>query len=112
MAKKIGNACISTGEYEKDGVKKKSWLTIGTIFLDDKGNESVRFEVGPVFTPDKNGYGVAWVKLFKDDDRKQQPAYKPYNEHQQSKANAYQPEPRYSAEDRPPLPDDNNDLQF
>lgn len=109
MARKIGVASISTGEYEKDGEKKKRWLNIGVVFEDDRGNVSIKFEVLPVMTADKSGYGAAWVKIFLDDNKQDAPpAYKPPNRpaactdpHSQAKANAYQPEPRFSADDLP-----------
>jgi hypothetical protein len=79
MARKIGTAAISTGEYEKDGQQKKKWLNIGAVFEDEKGNVSIKFEVLPVPTPQKDGYPAAWVKIFLDDNNKQgspPPAYK------------------------------------
>lgn len=101
MARKIGVASISTGEYEKDGEKKKRWLNIGVVFEDDRGNVSIKFEVLPVMTADKSGYGAAWVKIFFDDNKQDaQPAYKPPTPHSQAKANAYQPE-RFTESDLP-----------
>lgn len=102
MARKIGVASISTGEYEKDGEKKKSWLNIGVVFEDEKGNVSIKFSVLPVPVPDKSGYPAAWVKIFLDDNKPEKPpAYKPQTAHEQAKQNAYQPDPRYNEDDQP-----------
>jgi hypothetical protein len=109
MAKKIGIASISTGEYEKDGEKKKRWLNIGVVFEDERGNISIKFEVLPVMTADKVGYGAAWVKIFMDDNKQDAPpAYKPppkrpaacTDPHSLAKANAYQPD-RFTESDQP-----------
>lgn len=61
-SKYIGDLCFSTGEYEKDGEKKKRWSKAGAVFKNEEtGAMSVKFEALPA-GPDWSG----WMRLFFD----------------------------------------------
>jgi len=61
MAKYYGDACISDGEYEKDGEKKKSWMKVGTVVQQDSGSLSVHL---PLFGK--------WINIFPKQQGQQQ----------------------------------------
>lgn len=61
--KKFGNLVATIGEYtNKEGDKKKNYLTVGIVFEDDKGRLSVKMNAMPV-TPEWSG----WLSIYKDD---------------------------------------------
>jgi len=58
-SKYYGDLVFSTGEYEKDGEKKKPWSKAGAVFKDSEtGNISIKFEAMPV------GEWSGWMKVF------------------------------------------------
>jgi hypothetical protein len=66
MAQAIGKIVASNGEYEVDGVKKKRWQKIGTLFQDNQTAEfSMKIDAIPV-GPEWSG----WAKVFPLDERK------------------------------------------
>jgi hypothetical protein len=102
--KKLGNLCVSTGEYtDSSGELKKRWSTIGVALQDERGIV-MKFDLLPAMSIGKNGYPEAWVKIFPDAPKEQ-------TSHHYAKSNGYQtqesqapapaPAPRYTAEDRP-----------
>ena len=70
MAKKIFDAVATTGTYtDKQGNEKKRYLTVGTVFEDDKGRMSLKLESLPV----GDGWN-GWVSFFTPKEQTKKPA--------------------------------------
>lgn len=68
--KKTHDIAISNGEYQQNGVTKKRWITLGSVFTDERtGRQSIKLDVMPVGVPDFEG----WMGMFPVQDRDQQP---------------------------------------
>lgn len=65
--KYYGDLVFSTGEYEKDGEKRKRWSKAGAVFQDDDGRMSIKFEAMPV------GEWSGWMNIFEKRDESKQP---------------------------------------
>lgn len=65
--KYYGDLVFSTGEYEKDGEKKKRWSKAGAVFQRDDGRMSIKFEAMPV------GEWSGWMNIFEKRDEPKQP---------------------------------------
>lgn len=57
----VGNITIVTGNYEKDGVKKNRYLTIGTLF---KRNEGPGLTIKLDALPPSNDQGQIWMSVY------------------------------------------------
>lgn len=69
-SKYIGDLCFSTGEYEKDGEKRKRWAKAAAAFKDEEsGRVSFKFEAFPA------AEWSGWMSLFpaKNKDNNQAP---------------------------------------
>lgn len=68
MSKYIGDLCYSTGEYEKDGEKKKRWSKAAAVFKNEEtGSVTYKFESLPA------GEWSGWMRFFPDKrDKKSQ----------------------------------------
>ena len=64
--KYYGDLVFSTGEYEKDGEKKKRWSKAGAVFQRDDGRMSIKFEAMPV------GDWSGWMNIFEKHDESNQ----------------------------------------
>ena len=64
--KYYGDLVFSTGEYEKDGEKKKRWSKAGAVFQGDDGRLSIKFEAMPV------GDWSGWMNIFEKRDESNQ----------------------------------------
>lgn len=60
--KYYGDLVFSTGEYEKDGEKRKRWSKAGAVFQGDDGRLSIKFEAMPV------GDWSGWMNIFEKRD--------------------------------------------
>ncbi len=71
--KKIYDAVVVTGKYQKDGQEKNRYLTVGAVFQNDKGQSSLKLEALPV-----SGFN-GWINFYEpkgatDAPRKEAPA--------------------------------------
>ncbi len=68
-AKPTHELLATIGEYtDRNGEKKKRRLKLGTVFLDDEGRQSIRFEAMP--------FGVewsGWANMFPIEKKEQGP---------------------------------------
>ncbi len=98
MAKYFGDACISDGEYQKDGQTKKKWMKIGTVVQQDSGSLSMHL---PLFD--------RWVNIFpKQQNQGQQQQQPPQQNYQQQ-----QPQNDWANNTGVQTPpDDNSNLPF
>ena len=73
MAKRKYDAVATVGEYiSADGEKKKRYMTIGTVFENEKGQLSMKLDGIPV-TPDWSG----WISFFEPKGRNETPSERP-----------------------------------
>lgn len=66
MTKPYKKIVASNGSYTKDGVEKKRWVNVGTLFQGDDGNLSIKMDVVPV-GPNWSG----WFSCFDLDAKKE-----------------------------------------
>jgi hypothetical protein len=73
--KKVYDAVVSTGKYtdRQSGKEKNRYLTVGAVFVNDKGQYSLKLEALPV-GPDFSG----WINFYEPKPRgEQKPQEKP-----------------------------------
>ena len=58
------DVCVSTGEYEVEGQKKRRWMKIGVLFDSEKG-KSIKLDALPI----ANIQGEVWLSLFPKKER-------------------------------------------
>jgi hypothetical protein len=68
MKRKVFDAVVTTGEYEKNGQTKKQYRTVGAVLQDEDGRMSLKLELLP--TVGFNG----WINFY---EPKQQSEQKP-----------------------------------
>lgn len=61
--KKIKDATVITGKYQKDGKEKNKYLTVGAVFQRDDGSMCMKLEALPV-TFD------GWINFYEPDFKK------------------------------------------
>ena len=82
-AKLVFDAVATVGEYtDKQGNKKKRYMTVGKVFESEGGGLSLKLDALPV-VPEWSG----WISLFVPKDKEQSPAQE---QHSAAKANGYQ----------------------
>lgn len=69
MANYIGDMCVKTGTYEKDGQQKGRYEKVGKAFRDDQGKISFLFFAFPLCNFGQEG-GV-WISFFPRDNENQ-----------------------------------------
>jgi hypothetical protein len=68
MRRKVFDAVVTTGEYEKNGQTKKQYRTVGAVLQDEDGRMSMKLDLLP--TVGFNG----WINFY---EPKQQGEQKP-----------------------------------
>jgi hypothetical protein len=68
MPKAYKKAVATIGKYTKDGVEKKRYLQIGTLFQQDDGGFSLKLDAVPV-GPEWSG----WVSFYDLDKKSSEP---------------------------------------
>lgn len=89
MAAKYTHDVVATNGSYKDnqGNEKKRYVNVGKAFTNEHGQISIKLETIPV-GPDWSG----WVSLYEPKPRDGQQAQPRQSQHNESKANAYQPQ--------------------
>jgi hypothetical protein len=64
--KKVYDAVATTGKYQKNGQEKNRYLTVGAVFVNDKGQYSLKLEALPL--GDFNG----WINFYEPKERGEQ----------------------------------------
>lgn len=62
--KKIYDAVCTVGEYQKNGETKKRYLTVGAVFENDQGAQSMKLECVPV------GFS-GWINFYQPKSKEQ-----------------------------------------
>ena len=115
-SRKKYEAVATIGTYiASNGAEKKRYLNVGTVFENDEGRLSLKFDAVPV-GQEWNG----WISFFEPKERDQ--GRPTQDAHNQAKANGYQPQPdlphdRRASPGMPPAPektdsDDMDDIPF
>jgi len=82
-AKLVFDAVATVGEYtDKQGNKKKRYMTVGKVFESEGGGLSLKLDALPV-VPEWSG----WLSFYVPKDKEQFPAQE---QHSTAKANGYQ----------------------
>ena len=82
-AKLVYDAVATVGEYtDKQGNKKKRYMTVGKVFESEGGGLSLKLDALPV-VPEWSG----WISFYVPKDKEQSPAQE---QHSTAKANGYQ----------------------
>jgi hypothetical protein len=85
--KKQYDAVATIGKYtDKQGNEKKRYVTVGSVFSDDQGRMSLKLDAVPC-SPEWSG----WISFYEPKQYDGQPARPAPTQHEQAKANAYQP---------------------
>lgn len=86
---KVMNATIVTGEYQNaQGETKKSYLTVGTLFVYDDGDMSLKLDAAPI----GNGNISFYDKKSKEQNNQQS-----YQQQQQQQQSYQQPQTGHNA---------------
>jgi len=86
------DAVATVGEYtDRNGEKKKRYMTCGIVFENDKGQLSLKLDALP-----RNKDWSGFISFYEPKDKQTSdstPATRASTAHNTAKANAYQPEP-------------------
>jgi hypothetical protein len=64
--KKVYDAVATTGKYQKNGQEKNRYMTVGAVFVNERGQHSMKLEALPL------GEFNGWINFYEPKERSEQ----------------------------------------